>query len=304
MDNNLSNRHYKTANSYFQERFGFKVYKLALDGGMTCPNRDGTLDTRGCIFCSSGGSGDFAQKQCGNISLQLAQAKARLSGKNHGEHFIAYFQSFTNTYADVEVLRKLFVPVINEPSIVGLSIATRPDCLPPDVLALISELNQIKPVFVELGLQTIHQKTANFIRRGYELHIYDEAVKNLRKTGVHIITHMILGLPGEDSAMMQETAKYIGKAGSHGVKLQLLHILKGTDLETFYRNGNFAALSKLDYIDILCKCVLCLPEGTVLHRITGDAPKSLLVEPKWSADKKRVLQEIKEAFSNQGIILE
>ena len=304
MYNKSSNRYYKTANSYFKERFGFKVYKLALDGGMTCPNRDGTLGTRGCIFCSSGGSGDFAQKQCGDIKLQLAQAKARLSGKKHGEHFIAYFQSFTNTYASVEVLRELFVPVINEPSIVGLSIATRPDCLPPDVLALIKELNQIKPVFVELGLQTIHQKTADFIRRGYELSVYDKAVKNLHKIGVHIITHMILGLPGEDSSMMQETAKHIGEVGSHGVKLQLLHILKGTDLETYYQDVKFTVLSKSSYIDILCNCVLCLPNGTVLHRITGDAPKSLLVEPKWSADKKRVLQEIKEAFSNRGIILE
>lgn len=304
MPHNMPNRYYKTANSYFKEHFGFKVYKLALDAGMTCPNRDGTLGTRGCIFCSSGGSGDFAQKQCGDINFQLEQAKARLSGKNHGEHFIAYFQSFTNTYADVEILRNLFVPVINEPSIVGLSIATRPDCLPPDVLALINELNQTKPVFIELGLQTIHQKTADFIRRGYELSVYDKAVKNLHKIGVHIITHMILGLPGEDSAMMQETARHIGEVGSHGVKLQLLHILKGTDLETYYQDVKFAVLSKSGYIDILCNCVLCLPNGTVLHRITGDAPKSLLVEPKWSADKKRVLQEIKEAFSNRGIILE
>ena len=200
------NHFYKTANSYFKERFGFKVYKLALDGGMTCPNRDGTLGTRGCIFCSGGGSGDFAQKQCGDIKLQLEQAKARLSGKNHGDHFIAYFQSFTNTYADVDTLRNLFLPAISEPSVVGLSVATRPDCLPQNVIELINELNQIKPVFIELGLQTIHEKTAQFIRRGYELKTYDEAVSSLQKTGVHIITHMILGLPGETKEMMMQTA--------------------------------------------------------------------------------------------------
>lgn len=296
-------RQYKTANTYFKEKFGCKVYKLALDGGMTCPNRDGTLGTRGCIFCSSGGSGDFAQKQCGNISTQIELAKARLIGKNSGEQYIAYFQSYTNTYADVEILRKLFVPAISENSVVGLSIATRPDCLPPDVIALIAELNSIKPVFIELGLQTIHGKTADFIRRGYELRVYDDAVSALHKAGVHIITHMILGLPGENQFMMQETAKYIGEAGSHGVKLQLLHILKDTDLEVFYNDGNFNALTKKEYIDALCKCVLCLPENTVLHRITGDAPKQLLIAPKWSADKKRVLQEIRDEFSRRNILL-
>lgn len=297
------NHFYKTANSYFKERFGFKVYKLALDGGMTCPNRDGTLGTRGCIFCSSGGSGDFAQKQCGDIKLQLKQAKARLSGKNHGEHFIAYFQSFTNTYADVDTLRNLFLPAISEPSVVGLSVATRPDCLPKKVIELINELNQIKPVFIELGLQTIHEKTAQFIRRGYELKTYDEAVSGLQKTGVHIITHMILGLPGETKEMMTKTAKHIGNVGSHGIKLQLLHVLKGTDLATFYEGGIFKTLSETEYIDALCECVLSLPNGTVLHRITGDAPKSLLVAPMWSADKKRILQKIKDEFSHRNIIL-
>lgn len=297
------NHFYKTANSYFKERFGFKVYKLALDGGMTCPNRDGTLGTRGCIFCSGGGSGDFAQKQCGDIKLQLEQAKARLSGKNHGEHFIAYFQSFTNTYADVDTLRNLFLPAISEPSVVGLSVATRPDCLPQNIIELINELNQIKPVFIELGLQTIHEKTAQFIRRGYELKVYDEAVSSLQKTGVHIITHIILGLPGETKEMMMQTAKHIGNVGSHGIKLQLLHVLKGTDLATFYEGGIFKTLSETEYIDALCECVLSLPNGTVLHRITGDAPKSLLVAPMWSADKKRILQKIKDEFSHRNIIL-
>lgn len=294
---------FKTANTYFKERFGCKVYKLALDGGMTCPNRDGKLGTRGCIFCSSGGSGDFAKKQCGDTHAQIEQAKKLLDGKNHGDCYIAYFQSFTNTYADVATLRNLFLPAISEPSIVGLSIATRPDCLPDDVLELINELNTIKPVFIELGLQTIHDKTANFIRRGYTLDVYDKAIMNLLKTGVHIITHMILGLPGENFEMMQDTAKYIGNMGSHGIKLQLLHVLKGTDLETFYNDGGFNVLSEAEYIDILCKCVLCLPNNMVLHRITGDAPKALLVAPKWSADKKRVLQKIKDEFACRGILL-
>lgn len=298
-------KHYfKTANSYFQERFGFKVYKLALDGGMSCPNRDGTLGTRGCIFCSNGGSGDFAEKQCGNIKLQIERAIARLDGKNHGEHFIAYFQSYTNTYADVDTLRSLFFSAISEAFIVGLSIATRPDCLSKEILDLITELNAIKPVFIELGLQTIHEETAKFIRRGYTLDVYDSAVKNLKKTGAHIITHMILGLPGEDSDMMQQTAKHIAEVGSHGVKLQLLHFLRGTDLGALYDSGSVSVLSKSEYISYLCDCVRCFPDGTVLHRITGDAPKDLLIAPKWSTDKKRVLQEIREAFVSRDIILQ
>ena len=297
-------RFYKTANSYFQERFGFKVYKLALDGGMSCPNRDGTLGTRGCIFCSNGGSGDFAEKQCGDIKLQIQRAIQRLNGKNHGEHFIAYFQSYTNTYANIDTLRSLFFSAVSEPFIVGLSIATRPDCLGKDVLDLITELNTIKPVFIELGLQTIHEETAKFIRRSYTLDVYDQAVQNLKKTGAHIITHMILGLPGENSLMMQQTAKHIASVGSDGVKLQLLHILRGTDLGDLYNSGKFSTLSKSEYISLLCDCVRCFPDGTVLHRITGDAPKDLLIAPKWSADKKRVLQEIKEAFISCDIVLQ
>ncbi|MBE7058687.1 MAG: TIGR01212 family radical SAM protein [Ruminococcaceae bacterium] len=297
-------RYYKTANSYFHERFGCKVYKLALDGGMSCPNRDGTLGTRGCIFCSNGGSGDFAEKQCGNIKLQMERAIQRLDGKNRGEHFIAYFQSYTNTYADIQTLRNLFYSAISEDFIVGLSIATRPDCLGKDVLDLIAELNSIKPVFIELGLQTIHEETAKFIRRGYTLDVYDSAVENLKKTGAHIITHMILGLPGEDSEMMQQTAKHIASIGSDGVKLQLLHILCGTDLGDLYEAGSISALSKSEYISCLCDCVRCFPNGTVLHRITGDAPKNLLIAPKWSADKKHVLQEIRETFAACDIILQ
>lgn len=293
---------YKSANSYFKETFGFKVYKLALDAGMTCPNRDGKLDTRGCIFCSSGGSGDFAQKECSNINLQIEKAKNRLKGKYAGEKFIAYYQSYTNTYASIERLREVFYPAIMHPEIVALSIATRPDCLPHDVLELIRELNNIKPVIIELGLQTIHEESARLIRRGYETHVYDEAVHNLHKIGVHIITHMILGLPYETPEMMIKTAKHIGDVGSQGVKLQLLHVLENTDLEKLYSSKAFETLSKKEYIRILCDCVLSLPENTVLHRITGDAPKASLIAPLWSTDKKRVLQEIRDAFKENDIL--
>ena len=291
---------YLTAGTYFQQIFGQKVYKLALDGGFTCPNRDGTVGVGGCIFCSAGGSGDFAEKPCGDVSLQLARAKARVAGKMHGNAYIAYFQSFTNTYASVDRLRAIFLPVLNDPSIVGLSIATRPDCLPPEIIALMSELNKIKPVMVELGLQTIHEDTARLIRRGYPLSTYDKAIADLGKIGVHIITHMILGLPGETPEMMVETARYVGKAGSYGVKLQLLHVLKGTDLADLSPE----TLSEEAYLDILCRCIQALPEGTVLHRLTGDAPRDLLIAPRWSLDKKRVLQAIKDRCLQEGIELQ
>lgn len=291
---------YLTANTYFQKIFGQKVYKLALDGGFTCPNRDGTAGTRGCIFCSAGGSGDFAEKPCGDVALQLSRAKERVAGKMRGNAYVAYFQSFTNTYGSVDRLRETFLPVLNDPSIVGLSIATRPDCLPPETIALITELNQIKPVMVELGLQTIHEDTARLIRRGYPLSVYDKAMADLGRIGVHIITHIILGLPGETPEMMVETTRYVGKAGSHGVKLQLLHVLKGTDLAALSPE----TLSEEAYLEVLCRCILALPEGTVLHRLTGDAPRDLLIAPRWSLDKKRILQAIKDRCLQEGIVLQ
>lgn len=290
---------YQTANTYFQKTFGQKVYKLALDGGFTCPNRDGTVGNRGCIFCSTGGSGDFAEKPCGDVARQLARAKERVAGKMHGNAYVAYFQSFTNTYASLDRLREIFLPVLNDPSIVGLSIATRPDCLPPEVISFLAELNAIKPVMVELGLQTIHEDTARFIRRGYPLSVYDNAMADLRKIGIHIITHIILGLPGETPEMMVETARYVGNVGSHGVKLQLLHVLKGTDLADLSPE----TLSMEAYLEILCRCITALPEGTVLHRLTGDAPRDLLIAPRWSLDKKRVLQAIKDRTLQEGILL-
>lgn len=290
---------YRTLNSYFKEVFGEKVYKLALDGGMTCPNRDGTIGSGGCIFCSEGGSGDFAEKLCGDIHTQLERAKLRVRKKTKTDKFIAYFQSYTNTYADVGYLRKLFFAAISEPSVVGLSIGTRPDCLPSDVLKLLKELNEIKPVFVELGLQTIHKATEILIRRGYPLEVFDEAVKSLKEIGVNTVVHVILGLPYETPQMMLETVKYVGKSGADGIKLQLLHVLKGTELEKMYLRGEFEVLTMEEYIDILCSCIEALPKEIVIHRITGDAPKRLLVAPKWSADKKRVLNCINSELNKR-----
>lgn len=291
---------YRSINAYLRQKFGCKVYKLALDGGMTCPNRDGTLDTRGCIFCN-GGSGEFAEG--GNdLSFQLERAKARLAGKTDAERFIAYFQSYTNTYAPIEKLKRLFYPVIERPEIAALSIGTRPDCLPENVLALIEELNGIKPVFVELGLQTIHEESAALIRRGYPLVTYDEAIKNLKDTGAETVTHIILGLPRESADDMEETVRYVGKSGTDGVKLQLLHVLRGTDLEQMFMRGEFAALTFEEYARILCRCIEALPPQIVIHRLTGDAPKRLLAAPAWSADKKRVLNGLKAEFEKQNII--
>lgn len=288
----MAQHKYKTLNSYLKDTFGEKVYKLALDGKMTCPNRDGTIDTRGCIFCSAGGSGDFSEKYDGDINAQIEKAKLRVSSKYKGNKYIAYFQSYTNTYAPLEYLRKLFFSAIENESIVALSIGTRPDCLGDEVLKLLSELNQIKPVFVELGLQTIHENTADFIRRGYSLSVYDKAVKELKERNINVVVHIILGLPYETREMMLETVKYVVNSGADGVKLQLLHILKGTDLENLYNDGKIKVLSIEEYTDILCDCVKLIPENVVIHRLTGDAPKNLLVAPLWSADKKRVLNYI------------
>lgn len=289
---NLAQEYYRSLNSYLKEIFGCKVYKLALDAGMTCPNRDGTLGRGGCIFCSAGGSGDFAEKYCSDVSEQIKRAKLRVSKKYKGDKYIAYFQNYTNTYADIEYLKSVFFPAINEPSVCALSIGTRPDCLGKDVLALLNELNKIKPVFIELGLQTIHEETAEFIKRGYPLPVYDKAVKELRKIGINVVVHIILGLPYETEDMMLETVRYVCGSGIDGIKLQLLHVLKDTELEKLYLEGKVKVMSKDEYIKILCDCLEIIPKDVVIHRITGDAPKKLLVAPLWSADKKDVLNSI------------
>ncbi len=276
-------------NDYYREKFGCKIYKLSLDGGFTCPNRDGTLGSRGCIFCAADGGGAFAEKECSSIETQLANAKARVESKNKGGKYIAYFQSFTNTYAPVERLRELYTAAMAPEDIMGLAIGTRPDCLGEDVVALLAELNRIKPVSVELGLQTVHEETARYIRRGYPTEVYFHEVRRLKDAGLEVVTHIILGLPGETAEMALETTRQAVRAGTDGVKFHLLHVLRDTDLEKDYHAGKFDVLTMEEYGRILKQCIAVLPEHVVIHRITGDGAKRDLVAPLWSADKKRVL---------------
>lgn len=292
---------YYSLDKYLKSRFGEKVYKLSLNGGMTCPNRDGTLDTRGCIFCSAGGSGDFAAPFCHDVNAQIENAKAYVSKKYNANKFIAYFQAFTNTYAPVEHLRSLFYPAIMRDDIVALSIATRPDCLPPEVISLLSELNKIKPVWVELGLQTIHKRSAEYIRRGYPLEVYDEAMKKLQGNVDQIITHVILGLPNESRDDMLETVRYVASSGATGIKLQLLHVIENTDLARDYRNGCFTTLEMDEYIDLLCECVKILPRDMVIHRLTGDGPKRSLVAPLWSSAKHTVMNTLIKTMVSRDV---
>ena len=279
----------RTLNEHYREKYGCKVYKLSLDAGFTCPNRDGTVGTGGCIFCSGFGSGEFAEGGVDSIALQLERAKARVSAKIKEGKFIAYFQSFTNTYAPVEQLRQLYREAIAPEDIVGLAIGTRPDCLGEDVIALLEEIHAVKPVSVELGMQTIHQKTARYIRRGYDTHIYYDAVKRLKAAGIEVVTHIILGLPGETPEMAVQTTKAAVAAGTDGIKFHLLHVLKNTDLAEEYAKGKFDTLTMEEYGTWLKACVDVLPDNVVVHRITGDGAKRDLIAPLWSGDKKRVL---------------
>lgn len=291
-----------TLNQYLHDLFGQKLYKIALDGGFTCPNRDGTLGTRGCIFCSGAGSGEFAGDCTMSITQQIEKGKERVAGKIKGGRYIAYFQAFTNTYAPVEKLRALYREAINHKDIAVMSVATCPDCLPDEVLDLLCECNQIKPVWVELGLQTIHPETAKYIRRGYPLSVYDDAVKRLKASGMEVITHVMLGLPGETRQDMLDTVSYVGKSHVDGIKLQLLHVIRGTDLEMDYQAGKFETLTFESYVELVAECVALLPEKMVIHRMTGDGDKRTLVAPMWSADKKRVLNAIRKAISQKDRI--
>lgn len=287
---------YLSFNKYLKDKFGQKVYKISLDGGFTCPNRDGKTGTRGCIFCSKGGSGDFAESREMSITEQIESGKKKVEKKIKSGKYIAYFQAFTNTYAPVEMLRQKYEKAINHPDIVALSIATRPDCLGDDVLRLLDEMNKIKPVFVELGLQTIHQKSAKYIRRGYDLSVYDKAVRDLKKIGVNVVVHVILGLPNESENDMLETVKYVCESGANGIKLQLLHVIDGTDLAKDYEKGLFKTLEFDEYVNLIVKCVKIIPKDIVIHRLTGDGAKKDLIAPLWSADKKRVLNAINKAL--------
>ncbi len=287
---------YNKLSHHLQARFGCKVYKLALQGGMTCPNRDGTVGCGGCIFCAADGSGAFAQTGK-SVFEQIERAKARVAKKIRGGKYIAYFQDFTNTYAPVSYLEPLFQAAMDHPEVAALSIATRPDCLPQEVLELLRRLNEQKPVWVELGLQTIHEDTARYIRRGYPLEVYDNAVADLKAIGITVITHVILGLPGESEARMLETVRYVGQK-TDGIKLQLLHVLKGTDLAKDYAEGKFRTLELDEYCALVGKCLQNLPPQVVIHRLTGDGAKKDLIAPLWSGDKKRVLNTINDALQH------
>ena len=287
---------YLSLNEYLTQRFGEKLYKLSLDTGFTCPNRDGTAGTGGCIFCSEGGSGEFAEKTP-DINESIEKAKNQVSGKFRGSRYIAYFQSYSATYAPLEKLEEMFFTAAARDDIAAVSIATRPDCLGDEVLGLLNRLNSVKPVFVELGLQTVHEETAKLINRCYPLSDYDRAVKKLKEIGINTVVHIILGLPGESREMMLDTVRYVVRSGADGIKLHLMYVLKNTVLEKMYLAGEFSTLTLEEYADILCECIKIIPNNTVIHRLTGDPPKKLLVAPEWSADKKKVLNYINRRIS-------
>lgn len=294
-------KRYYSLDYYLKQTYGEKLYKIALDGGMTCPNRDGTLGARGCIFCSAGGSGDFAGDRRTSITEQIEAGKAQSIRKHNGSSYIAYFQAYTNTYAPVSYLRSVFTEAINHPDIRILSIATRPDCLNDDILALLAELNKKKPVWVELGLQTIHEETAQFIRRGYKLPVFKDALRKLRKIGITVIVHTILCLPGESREMMLDTIRYLNTQDIQGIKLQLLHILKHTDLADYYEKHPFHLPSREEYYELLGMCICNLRPDIVIHRLTGDGPRKLLVAPLWTGNKRQVLNGMQRYFKEQNI---
>ena len=292
---------YNSLNNYLRNKFGKKVYKISIDGGFTCPNRDGKISTGGCIFCSAKGSGDFATSKSLSITQQIEQGKERVRSKTKDNCFIAYFQAFTNTYAPIDVLESKFTEAINHKDIVALSVATRPDCVDDNVLKLLEKLNKIKPVWVELGLQTIKESSVHYIRRGYENSVYVDTATKLRNIGIEVITHIILGLPNENKLDMLRSVDFACKY-SNGIKLQLLHILKGTDLLKDYEDSKFNALTMEQYIDILCDAVSIIPKNVVIHRLTGDGDKKILVAPLWSGNKKVVLNTINKTFEERNII--
>lgn len=292
---------YNSLNNYLRNKFGKKVYKISIDGGFTCPNRDGKISTGGCIFCSAKGSGDFATSKSLSITQQIEQGKERVRSKTKDNSFIAYFQAFTNTYAPIDVLESKFTEAINHKDIVALSVATRPDCVDEEVLSLLEKLNKIKPVWVELGLQTIKESSVDYIRRGYENSVYVDTATKLRNIGIEVITHIILGLPNENKLDMLRSVDFACKY-SDGIKLQLLHILKGTDLLKDYEDSKFNALTMEQYIDILCDAVSIIPKNVIIHRLTGDGDKKILVAPLWSGNKKVVLNTINKTFEERNII--
>jgi len=303
--NNWHGKRFYSFDSYIKNTFGQKLYKVSLDAGCTCPNRDGTLGYGGCTFCSAEGSGDFASSRNRSIESQIEDGIALISDKSNASRFIAYFQAFTSTYGPIDDLRDKFYAAANHPKIAAVSIGTRPDCLPDEVLELLSELNAEKPVFVELGLQTIHEKTALNIHRGYPLDVFEKAVYDLQKLDIPVVVHLILGLPGETKAQMLESVRYMNTLPIHGVKLSMLHVLKHTAMGDHYRKQPFPVFELEEYVDLLIECLECLREDIVIHRITGDGPKDLLIAPRWSLNKRLVLNtvahEMKIRNTRQGL---
>ncbi|MBD5156821.1 MAG: TIGR01212 family radical SAM protein [Butyrivibrio sp.] len=296
----MEHRPYYSANQYYRELFGEKAYKLSLDAGMTCPNRDGTLDMRGCIFCSAGGSGDFAQGAADSVAEQLDGAIARIAPKYSGGKYIAYFQAFTGTYAPLQRLREIFIPAAEDARIAGISIATRPDCLEDCKIEFLKELAKRKPVWVELGLQTVNEKTAKYIRRGYELPVFEDTLSRLKLAGIPVTVHIIVGLPGENRTDYIKCAEYLADRQVEGVKIQLLHVLRGTDLAADYEAGLFSTMERDDYIRTVVDMLELLPPDTVIHRLTGDGPRKILIAPQWSTDKKNILNLIHREFKTRS----
>ena len=291
---------YHSLDYEMKRQFGCKVYRLALDGGCSCPNRDGKIGYGGCIFCSAGGSGDFAADRRLSVTQQILAQEEKIREKRPVDSFIAYFQAYTGTYAPAEHLRSIFTEAVSRPEVKVLSVATRPDCLPPDVLDLLARLAEQKPVWVELGLQTIHEDTARFIRRGYPLEVFEKAVSDLRSIGIDVIVHLILGLPGEDAGRVLQSVRYLNGCDIQGVKLQLLHILSGTDLAEFWRAHPFPVMTQEEYTLLLIDCLEHLRGDIVIHRLTGDGPSDLLLAPDWSRNKRSVLNGIHSAMKTRG----
>ncbi len=289
-----------TLNQHYRDRFGEKIYKLSLDGGFTCPNRDGTIGTGGCIFCSAGGSGDFAADRSLSVKDQICTAKNIFTAKNTGNKYIAYFQAFTNTYGPVPYLNKIFHEALEPDDIVGISIGTRPDCLPPDTMKLLEDLNTVKPVYLELGLQTCHEETATFIRRGYPLSVFEDAVFRAKHAGLNVVVHIILGLPGETNEMLFQTIQYLNSLPVDGIKMSMLHVLKHTDLAHYYFETGFPVYEQDEYIDLVVDCLERLRKDIVVHRMTGDGPKDLLIAPLWSLNKRAVLNGIQKRLKERN----
>lgn len=292
---------YYSLNHYLKKTYGQKVYKLALNGSMTCPNRDGTLGTGGCIFCSEGGSGDFASDSALTITEQIECGKKRISNKQRTASYIAYFQAYTNTYASVDYLRSIFTEAAIHPDVKIISIATRPDCLSEEIVLLLKEINLLKPVWIEFGLQTMHDTTAHFIRRGYSLSVFEHALKHLNQVSIPVIVHTILYLPLETDAMILETMDYLNTLPIQGIKLQLLHVLKHTDLAVYFREHPFYIPEMHDYFHLLGACICKLRPDIVIHRLTGDGPKSLLMAPLWSGNKRQVMNCMHAYFKQHNI---